>query len=262
MTKSPIKLYWWNGSPNFGDMLSALLIKRLLGRESIWSDLVAAELTGCGSLLQWITPVQTRRVAQLAIWGSGFIFADEPPPELYGVHYYAVRGAQSASLAGLTPNLVPLGDPGLLASQVVRKSALRRSVGLVPHLWHRDGREFSHLATELQGAVLIDVAQDPETVLEAISSCELIVSSSLHGLVVADSYGIPSVWASAAPNSFGGRYKFDDYYSAFNAQRSPLALSGTTRSRDVMNAVQSACTASALSALQEGLLTSFPDHLR
>ena len=263
MVRAPIRLYWWNESPNFGDSLSPLLIDRLFSRRSVWSALEEAELTACGSLLQWITPIQANRAAELAVWGSGFIFPNEPPPALTKVHYYAVRGAQSAAFAGLTHTSVPLGDPGLLASRVVPKSPAKYAVGLVPHLWHRDNNEFRRLAVEFEGSLLIDVTRDPQKLLEEISSCELIVSSSLHGLVVADSYGIPNAWVSASPDSFGGRYKFDDYYSAFSAsQRAPMTLDATTKPLDIKEAARLCCDASELQSLQDELISSFPEHLR
>jgi len=45
--------------------------------------------------------------------------------------------------------------------------------------------------------------------------CRTIVSSSLHGLVVADSLGIPNMRMICSDRIRGGDYKYDDYYSAF-----------------------------------------------
>lgn len=46
--------------------------------------------------------------------------------------------------------------------------------------------------------------------LQALSSCQFIVSSSLHGLIIADAYGIPSVfWNELGEEN---EWKFLDYF--------------------------------------------------
>lgn len=44
------------------------------------------------------------------------------------------------------------------------------------------------------------------------------MSTSLHGLIVADSYGIPNAWIKQPQDIGGNGYKFDDYYSAFDRE--------------------------------------------
>ena len=43
----------------------------------------------------------------------------------------------------------------------------------------------------------------------------MILSSSLHGLVAADSFGIPNIRMVCSDRIYGGDFKYDDYYSAF-----------------------------------------------
>ena len=63
---------------------------------------------------------------------------------------------------------------------------------------------------------VINVRRHPSAVIRDIASCGAILSSSLHGLVVADSYGIPAAWTSGSPPLTGGDFKFQDYASAFH----------------------------------------------
>jgi pyruvyltransferase len=57
-----------------------------------------------------------------------------------------------------------------------------------------------------------------QQVIAEISECELIVSSSLHGLITADSLGIECVWLRTSKPLYGAsEFKFHDYESARQA---------------------------------------------
>jgi pyruvyltransferase len=45
-----------------------------------------------------------------------------------------------------------------------------------------------------------------------------VLSSSLHGLVIADSLRIPNQWAKLSTLIIGDDYKFVDYYSCFGIE--------------------------------------------
>ena len=55
--------------------------------------------------------------------------------------------------------------------------------------------------------------------VEAIASCEVVLSQSLHGLIVADALGVPNVWIAPTGDMVGGRFKFDDYFSTLDAAK-------------------------------------------
>ena len=48
-----------------------------------------------------------------------------------------------------------------------------------------------------------------------MAQCKCIISSAMHGLIAADSLGIPNVRMILSDKITGGNYKYDDYYSAF-----------------------------------------------
>jgi pyruvyltransferase len=219
-----LRAYWWNEEPNFGDAMTPVLLHRLFGLEVAWAALADADLTAAGSVIQWIRQARRPDSPPIHVWGSGYIFPDEPPPAPGTAIYHAVRGPASARLSGLSAEVV-YGDPGLLAAMVFKAGPAGRSrAGIVPHLWHRDHAIVRQVAAD-NNLRVIDVMADPVAVIETIASCDFIVSSSLHGLVIADSFGIPNLWVTLEPRLFGGRWKFDDYYGAFGLQMHPVPLS-------------------------------------
>ncbi|GLQ53654.1 hypothetical protein GCM10010862_09130 [Devosia nitrariae] len=58
---------------------------------------------------------------------------------------------------------------------------------------------------------IINPARSWNRVVEEIASCEFVISSSLHGLVVADAYGIPSIYVRVGERE--GLLKYEDYYA-------------------------------------------------
>jgi pyruvyltransferase len=252
-----ISVYWWNEEPNFGDSMTPILLARLFNVDVTWAPLENACLTAAGSIIQWITPVRRDPSNPIHVWGSGYIFPDEPAPTDGTVTYHAVRGPESAKLSGL-PHETVYGDPGLLASRVFsqRRGGGDR-IGIVPHMDHRTNPVVSHLA-ESNELVVIDVTSDPESVISLISSCNFIFSSSLHGLVIADSFRIPNLWVNASPDPFGGRWKFNDYYGIFGFEMEPVPLTANLDVRSYVDSVTDSYTRPGLDDISDALFGAFP----
>jgi hypothetical protein len=104
---------------------------------------------------------------------------------------------------------------------------------------------------------VVDVRRGPSAVIKEIAACEHILSTSLHGLIAADSFDIPAAWARREPDLWGGRFKFLDYESAVTP--------GTTRETMLEGAVPtpaevvsrtSRADGQHVQRLQQGLLES------
>jgi len=67
---------------------------------------------------------------------------------------------------------------------------------------------------------LIDAGGSVDSVVREIAACAVIASISLHGLVIADSFGIPASWFGLEPGLWGGSFKFQDYESVVTPGRS------------------------------------------
>lgn len=195
--------FWWEEKKNFGDLLTPLLLPRL----GIVPRLVPAaesRLVGVGSLVQHLSADYDG-----VLWGTGLIH--DVPTDLSGATCLALRGELTRDRLG-NPSVQALGDPGLLLRNYVRRRSPRVDVGLVPHYRHRDDATLRRWVQEYASVCrVIDVRRGPVAVARQIAECATIVTTSLHGLIVADAFGIPGVWIRMPVELFGGDFKFADH---------------------------------------------------
>lgn len=200
-----MKLYWWAERPNFGDALSPHLLRRFAGVDATWAAPRDAGVIGIGSILDHVAWNWRGHVI-----GSGCL-RDKPavPP---GAKVWAVRGPLSAQ--GYRGDYA-IGDPGLLAADLIGPVAREHDLGILPHWSDTDlvRRGFSEFGR--YDPLFIDPSAEPLRVLRDIASCRKLVTSSLHGLIVADSFGIPRRFEMAARLATeGGDYKHRDYHAS------------------------------------------------
>ena len=132
------------------------------------------------------------------------------------------------------------------------------SVGLIPHYIDRDDPRVKALASQIPGVVVLDVFLEPLELLRRAAACGFILSSSLHGLIVADSFGIPNAWISFSDSVRGAGFKFADYYSVFGIKDPwPLDLSHGL-SLDKIAELKRSYERSGLNEIKRNLLASFP----
>ena len=122
----------------------------------------------------------------------------------------------------------PLADPGLLASLLVPTQKKKYDIGLIPH--YVDAREecFQEMKNHYPNSILINVQDDPISVIETIGQCKSVLSTNLHGLILADSFGIPNHWCVCSDRILGKGYKFRDYYSSYGLDAEAYDLNGTS----------------------------------
>lgn len=206
-----VPLWWHIGRPNFGDDLNPLLFEFAIGAGCRFeTDRNAAHILGMGSILE-------KASASSIICGSGFLNPPLRPVPVAG-KVLAVRGQLSRSALDTDDDVV-LGDPAVLVSEMfttIEPKTYR--FGLIPHVrsvarWRqRNGKQIR----------LIDPAASPFDVVRDIARCEVVLSQSLHGLIVADALNIPNVWIAPSAEMVGGRFKFDDYFSTIGSPKDML----------------------------------------
>ena len=144
------------------------------------------------------------------------------------MRFHAVRGELTRRrverMVGRTLD-IPTGDGGILADELLDTLPEKRyDIGIVPHVCDLNAPAAAELVRRYDNAKLINVKDDPITVLTQIAQCRCVLSSSLHGLIAADSFHIPNLHIVFSDRPLGDGYKFDDYYSAYDVQHRPWDL--------------------------------------
>ncbi len=222
MSDVPIKLYWWkcrwSKYGNFGDELSAKIILKIFNKKVEWATQNDCEMIACGSIIEHIN---SEKIKDKIVWTSGFRL--EGDSKIEGNKIVGVRGKLSESRVEKTcgQDLV-LGDLGLLSSNLLIGKDIQKKykVGIVPHLTEIDDEIFKNEFFENESVKIINPLDECEKVIEDIAQCDTVLSSSLHGLIVADSLNIPNCYFQIRDRKKAeGMYKYYDYYSVFSQDR-------------------------------------------
>lgn len=188
---------FWYSSSNFGDNLNHFLIKKLSGKPVVLSDRSYDHYIVCGSILTEANPFSV-------VWGAGFSWMHQQPYD-HDATYVAVRGNLSAERLQKSVNYV--GDPALLLPMLYTPPSEKKHVyGIVPH-WS----EFEYFLNTCPDIHIIDPFQSTTDFIDDLTACEKIISTGLHGLIVADAYNIPNAWATGISGI--DIFKYLDYYS-------------------------------------------------
>jgi len=208
--------YWWRGVPNFGDRLTPLLLRHFSDLDVSWASADTAKIVAVGSTLEHIPRGWSGKIV-----GAGRL-KENSTINVRSASVLALRGPLSAR--GVHGDYA-LGDPGLLANELVTIETKRHLLGIVPH-WSD-----TTLAHDPRFAnfhpLIIDPRGDPLDVIRAIGECHKIVSSSLHGIILADAFGIPRRFEYTPRfDREGHTFKFLDYSASINT---PLVVGKTTQ---------------------------------
>jgi pyruvyltransferase len=135
------------------------------------------------------------------VWGQGIRRLKHY--ELKGVKVLAVRGKLVEQYISGVKIPKVYGDPGLLMPLMYQPEVEKRyKLGIIPHWSERYVHpDIGHL---------IPVTLRWEDFVQEILSCERIISSSLHGIVLSEAYGIPTEWACWG-NTSKWLIKYQDY---------------------------------------------------
>lgn len=230
--KEYIKLFWFKNTQNFGDSFNPMLIETLSGKPVKWVKFYNPELhyIATGSILENATK-------DTIVWGSGFIAENR---QCYEKPYRvcAVRGPKSREM--LIKNGIDCpeiyGDPALLLPRIYSPEINKTfKLGIIPHFVDKEN-EWLKQFKEDEKVKIIDI-QNPDlfSFIDEVLSCEKIASSSLHGVIVADAYNIPSLWIEFSDQVSGAGFKFLDYFLSVGRKDDlPYRINETTNITDII----------------------------
>ena len=226
---------------NWGDILSQYLLEHYSGKKLNKNDVFYfddaaymldknGKIVGIGSSMKYVRPDDY-------VWGTGCI--DEHHIGNKPKKVYSVRGPLTRDILLKRGWDVPevYGDPALLFPQIYNPTIVKKyKIGLIPHcvdFFSLDGlKAINHM--EDMGIKIINVTAGINEFIDQLKECELIISSSLHGLIAADAYGIPNYRVKLSSLIHGGDFKYKDHYASVKREHyEPLQLTDTTTLEEI-----------------------------
>lgn len=201
---------------NVGDSLNQTILNWLgMKFEGVTNDKnTKGKFIGCGSLM---TAARKGDV----VWGTGIMRPNAKYSKATGAKFLAVRGKNTRELlmdAGVKKIPEVYGDPALLLPLIYDPKWDFGNgdvkVAYMPHYIEKE--EFWKQKKKLKpGETFIDAeTKNWKKVVRQIKQADLLVTSSLHGIIIADAYGVPVEWVGYSEGKIvGGKWKFYDYFS-------------------------------------------------
>lgn len=220
----PLKFWFADGIPNFGDFITPWLANKFTNRPILNVRNIPSSdgaILGVGSIVQAFG----ENHKEVKVWGSGIISADNHLATANKLkkakldYVYACRGELTKKFFenfNFEHSQI-LGDPGLLFGSLYKpKISKRYKYAIVPHYIHYDFfKEF-----EIENCIVVDVRNELTSVIDQIASADNVVSTSMHGLIIAQSYNIP--WLHLYINDgrllMGEEFKFEDFFSILDRE--------------------------------------------
>ncbi len=221
---------------NFGDSMNPIIFERVFNIPVKRSYPTNADVIGTGSILHML---QFRNIIRYKKYSYFFKYNSAPiitfgcgfnTDSNTGKLYKTYRSLEAILLRGkLTHkilekvnntryNYVSYGDLGLLTEYLLEKSPEKKyELGIIPHKFDYKSEKTEILKTLSKNHIVIDLKDEPLETLNKISECETIISSSLHGLIAADSLHIPNKRFKLSDHGhfYNVDFKFNDYYSIY-----------------------------------------------
>ena len=199
---------------NYGDDLNVFLLEQLTGKKVLshneFFHLSKKNILAIGSIIQYFCDTNS------IIWGSGLI--EEPKSMIYKPRKIcAVRGPLTKRYFDRIGVECPTiyGDPALLLPLVYSPQVEKKyKIGFIPHYVDFGLPHVEVFRKNHPEILFIDMKKykDFTDIPNQILSCEIIVSSSLHGLILSDAYHIPNVFVQFSLKIAGGEFKYQDYF--------------------------------------------------
>lgn len=220
---------------NLGDDLNFFLIEKMTGRKIILYKYPETRLSAffnfkrfsfIGSILTFYP------LKNVIVWGSG-IQKDGKNPSLIlppPLSILAVRGPLTQKELENQGVVAPkvFGDPALLLPlYYTPKIKSKKKIGIIPHFIDMEEKIIQEFKNDERFSIIpMKNYTSIEETLDEIASCEIVFSSSLHGIIIAYAYKVRSVWVEFSPKIDGWDFKFKDFFASIDSDcTKPIKIS-------------------------------------
>lgn len=212
----------WVDNKNLGDALGPVVYNWMLARKNLNEDSPAyktAHLYTCGSLI-------AAGDFDAVVWGSGVHVFRNAEKLLFmkGVLNYdirAVRGPLTRRVLIESGYDCPevYGDPAIIMPLIydTENTEKKYKVSIIQHYYNKD--------SDAGDCHSINIATtDYKQFIEEIKSSEKVISSSLHGIILAETYGVPAVFLNTGGYVDNALIKYYDWYYSTNRRSVKMAM--------------------------------------
>lgn len=243
-----VNLNYWNESKNLGDMLSPVVVNHMLSLKNISPD---KSVSTCRHLYA-VGSILTAGLQDATVWGSGVLNASLTYRlQNRKLDIRAVRGPITCTILRDYGFEVPeiYGDPAIILPEIYPVLSKRKiaEFGLVIH------KDYVLEKKEIPNNILrLDICtSDYKKFIDDLVSVNIIISSSLHGIILAEAYGIPAILLKPQIDVI----KYYDYY--YSTGRTNFVVANTIEEAMQMDPPPLPDT----STLRKNLKNSFPYDL-
>jgi len=201
--------------PNIGDEFNDWFWNEVFGPEiqDIHPDCL---LVGIGTVLSNKLP----KAKYYHVIGSGTGYGEPFDVHQKNVTVHFVRGPLTAEKLGLPKNLA-LTDPAILISEMRPQSHTNKiPVALMTHTGI-DSDDYRKLVEDM-GWVYISPSDDEESILNKIANTDVLITSAMHGAIMADSYR--TKWIPIITSNEILSFKWEDWCATMKLPFSPKAI--------------------------------------
>lgn len=211
-----VNLNYWSESKNLGDLLSPVVVDYMLSLRNISSDKKVKKRRHFYAIGSILTAGQQDAV----VWGSGILNASLTYRlEKRKLDIRAVRGPFTRAVLMDYGYHVPevYGDPAILFPEIYSPKTVSKKYkyGII---FHKD-YNLPSLPMDNDYAIINICTDNYKSFINKIVSAEIIISSSLHGIILAESYGIRAILLKPQIDIL----KYYDYYFSTGRVNIPVA---------------------------------------
>jgi len=229
-------------SKNWGDALNPILIQKISGKKPLIVTKYTFNIrnrsvySAIGSVLERANFLNSGH-NNLIIWGTGLI-SDQGKIQVRPKEICAVRGPRTREILLKQGYNCPeiYGDPALLYPRFYKPKCNKKyKLGIIPHYIDKKNQFISNFQND-PDTLIIDICGGINNVIDQICNCQKVASSSLHGIIAADAYGIPAAWIKFSNNVTGSGFKFLDYFeSVGRIDDMPFIIQKSSSIDDIFN---------------------------